>query len=209
MADYCTAAQVKAHMQEAFGTSGSYDAELAALVTRASREIDRLTLRAPNAYAATSATRYFDGSGCGQLWIDEIASAPTSVSVAEAGQADDASGSGGSYTVWAASDYRLWPYDATQWGLPYTRLDIDRLYGTKSVWYAFPKAVKIVGAFGYSTAVPKDIEQAAIIQTARLFMRGKQGYMDNSAYDEAGRLTLREMDADLENIINMYKRVVV
>lgn len=209
MTDYCTAAQAKAHIVEAINSVTTYDALLASLVTRASRAVDHFTRREPNAYAAASVTRYFDGSGCDKLWIDELASAPTAVVVAETGDVDDAADSGGTYTTWATSDYLLWPYNATQYRLPYTRLDIDVRYGTKSVWYAYPKAVKITGAFGYSTSVPEEIEQATIIQVVRWFGRGKQLYMDNSAYDEVGRLTLRKLDPDVENLLLDFKRVIV
>ena len=61
----------------------------------------------------------------------------------------------------------LWPYNALDNGEPYTRLVIDNLNGSKSVWYEYPKSVKIVGKFGYSAAPPDDVVQATIIQAAR------------------------------------------
>src|SRR5512138_392139 len=111
--DYCTVAEIKAMMQD--NTWGAtYDAILAILATRASRALDRFVGRANGAfYVTVDSTKYFDGSGGREQWIDELAATPTSVAVAETGALT-------TYTTWAATDYILWPYSST----PYLRLDV-------------------------------------------------------------------------------------
>lgn len=206
--DYCTAAEVKAAMPDG-SWSTTYDTLLALIVTRASRAIDRYTMRAPGAfYVSADVTQYFDGNGTTKLRIGELAAAPTSVAVAETGIVDGAAGTGGSYTTWSASDYLLWPYNAPNDNEPYRRLDINLLNGSQAVWYPFPKAVKIVGKFGYATTVPDDIKQAAIIQASRWFKRGQQAFQDTGAVQELGQLRYtQKLDPDVAALLGFLRRV--
>jgi hypothetical protein len=196
--DYCTNTEVKAVLPDG-NWSTTYDTLLTTLATRASRAIDRYLKRKPGAfYVNADVTLYFDGSGKRELWIAELAAAPTSVQVAETGDIKTPT-----LTTWAASDYVLWPYNALDNGMPYIRLDIDQLNGSKSIWPAYPKAVKIVGKFGYSTAMPDDVKQAACIQTARWLKRGQQAFQDTGAVVELGQLTYTQrLDPDLANLID-------
>lgn len=192
---YASITEVKAVMPDTpFGVT--YDAILTSLVERASRSVDRLLNREPGAFAVTSDTiRYFDGSGSSQLWIGELAIAPTTVEVAE-------SGDFGSYTIWSSSDFYLWPYNAVAQGIPFLRIDIDRLYGSKVYWPAYPKGIKITGHFGYSTDAPTDVKQATIIQTVRWFKRGQQAFRDVGAIMELGQLTYAQaIDPDIGLIV--------
>lgn len=178
-------------------TFGSgYDAALEALAKRASRAIDRYTNRKPGAfYVDADVTLYFDGSGDTKLWIGELAAAPTTVQVAETGVLT-------TLTTWESTDYLCWPYNALDDGQPYTRLDLDIYNGTKSTWYAYPKAIKIAGKFGYSATVPDDVKQAAIIQAVRWFKRGQQAYSDTGAIVELGQLTYtKALDPDVALMI--------
>lgn len=208
--DYCTAAEIKAVMPDG-NWGSSYDTLLATLATRASRAIDRFTGRKPGAFKVDAdVTQYFDGSDGPELWIGELAAAPTSVSVAEGGVVDSAAGTGGNYTAWAATDYLLWPYNALDEGQPYVRLDVDIHNGSKAFWHAYPKAVKIVGKFGYATSTPSDIAQAAIIQAARWFKRGQQAFRDTGAIVELGQLTYtRALDPDVAAMIEHLRRVAI
>lgn len=193
--DYCTTTEIKAIMPDTTFGSG-YDAALEALAKRASRAIDRYTNRKPGAfYVDADVTRYFDGSGKTELWIGELAAAPTTVQVAETGDL-------ASLTSWASTDYLCWPYNALDDGQPYQRLDIDTLNGTKSTWHGFPKAIKIAGKFGYSATVPHDVKQAAIIQAFRWFRRGQQAFSDTGAIVELGQLTYtKALDPDVALMI--------
>jgi len=195
--DYCTNTEIKAAMPDG-NWGSSYDTLLTALATRASRALDGLLKRMPGAfYVSADATYYFTGSGDAELWIGELAAAPTSVAVAESGDIT-------SYTAWAATDYHLWPYNALSEGMPYQRLDIDLLNGTKALWYAYPKAVKIVGKFGFSAAIPDEIKEAAIIQASRWFKRGQQAYADTGAITELGQLHYtKQIDPDIAAILDI------
>jgi hypothetical protein len=134
------------------------------------------------------------------------------VSVAETGDVDSSAGTGGDYTTWATSDFLLWPYNALAEGRPFQRLDIDQLNGSKSTWYSFPKAVKIVGKFGWATAVPDDIKQVAIIQAVRLFKRGQQAFQDVGGITELGQLQfVQKLDPDLSALFDVppYREVAI
>lgn len=203
MADYVNFQQIMDAMPDATWNS-SYEVILRALATRASRLIDAHLKREPGAFAvAADTTRYFTGDGCDELWIGELAAAPTSLAVAEAGILT-------AYTTWAATDYLLWPYNAIAEGKPYTRLDIDHWNGTKSSWYSYPKAVKIVGKFGFSTVVPDEIVEAAIIQAVRWFKRGQQAFQDTGAITQLAQLQyVKRLDPDVELILSAPKFQVV
>ncbi len=189
--DYCTIAEVKAAIpDETWGSK--YDVILPTLAKSASRLIDRHMGKKPGAfYVDADVTCYFDGSGTSELKIGELAAAPTSVAVSETGSLT-------AYTTWLATDYILYPLNALDAGRPYTKLVIDKLNGSKVVWYAYRKAVKIVGKFGFSTTVPDDLKQVAIIQTFRWWKRGQQAFQDTGAITELGQLTYtKALDPDL------------
>jgi hypothetical protein len=202
MTDYCDVADVTGMMPDTdFGNT--YHALMAALITRASRLIDKATGREDGAYEAATATiRYFDGSGGREMWVNEMAAAPTAVAVDEVGDF--------TYTAWASSDYLLWPYNAAAMGRPYQRLDIDQLNGDKVLWYRFPKSVKITAKWGYSTTVPEDIKQAVVIQVIRWFKRSQQSYQDAGAIVDLGQLRyVKQLDPDVQLIISHYMRTAV
>jgi hypothetical protein len=201
--DYVTVGEIKAALPDE-NWGNTYDTAMGRLVTAASRAIDRFTKREPGFwYVSADTTRYFDGSRCRELWIGYLAAAPTSLSVAESGDVDSSAGTGGTYTAWSASDYLLWPYNAIAEGRPYQRLDIDQLSGSKSAWYGFRKGVKIVGKFGWSTAVPSEIGQVALIQAMRWFKRGQQSFQDTGAIVELGQLTYaQQLDPDIAMMLD-------
>lgn len=209
MADYTDLTAVKLRLNDA-NLDSSYDDHLTALLTSASRLIDKYTKRHADAYKIPGdTTRYFDGSGTSELLIGEIAAAPTTVAVAESGQVDNSSGSGGDYTTWASTDFYMEPYNAVGLGIPFDTLVVDALYGTKSHWYKFRKGVKITAKFGYSETVPPEIEEATIIQVIYWFQRGKQGFNQNAASTRFGQMNYKGLDVDVERMIEHFIRGVV
>lgn len=209
--DYTIVAEVKAMMPDT-SWSTSYDSILTTIITRASRAIDLFTAREPGAYSVNAnTTRYYNGSGFREQWVDEIAEIST-VAVAETGVIDNASGSGGTYTTWATSDYLPWPYNAANERRPYLRLDLDQLNGSKQVWYHFPKAIKITGKFGYATTtnLPPEIVQTTIIQAIRWFKRGQQSFQDTGAIVELGQLRyVKTLDPDVAEMIAHFRKVTI
>jgi hypothetical protein len=201
--DYCTNTEIKAVMPDQTWST-TYDTLFTTLATRASRAIDRFTERKPGAYKVdTDVTLYFDGSGTDVLEIEELAAAPTSVAVAETGDLT-------SLTTWASTDYLLHPYNALDRYEPYTRLMVDYFNGLKAAWYAYPKAVKVVGKFGYTTATPDDVKQATIIQAVRWFKRGQQSFKDTGAIVELGQLQYTQaLDPDVAQLLKHLRRVTL
>lgn len=189
---YCDAAEIKAVMPDVpWGTS--YDTLLGTLATRASRLFDAAAGRQPGEFATGTAgtVRYFDGSGGSCLWVDEMSAAPQKVEVAETGNPTE-------LTTWATNDYIVWPYNNP----PYTKLEVELQYGTKSVWPAFRRAVKITAPWGFSASVPDDLKQGVITQVVRWFKRGQQGFQDAGAIEELGKLMyVKKLDPDIEMIL--------
>jgi len=156
MADYCTFAEVVAQMPESglsLAGSTDYVAGIAAQITAVSRLIDREVGKWDGFFSTTDTeTRFFDGCGESELWIDEFQS------ISELAVSENGSLSSSDYTVWSTSDYVEWPYNST----PIMRLDIDTLNGSKSWFHPYRKGIKVTGVSGYSATPPQDINQACI-----------------------------------------------
>lgn len=210
--DYTTVTEVKAMMPDT-SWSTSYDALLTTIITRASRAIDLFTGREPGAYSVNAnTTRYYNGSGNRGLWIDELADVPSTVAVAETGVIDNVSGTGGTYTAYAVTDYYLWPYNTVAERRPFLRLELDQFNGSKYSWHAFRRGIKITGKFGYSTttSLPPEIVQTTIIQAARWFKRGQQAFQDTGAIVELGQLRyVKTLDPDVAEMIMHFRRVTI
>lgn len=196
--DYATKTEFKAELIDTTWGVG-YDAFIDLLLPAASRLIDRFLGRAPGDFKVTAdETRYFTGSGVSELWIDEIAVAPTSVAM-------DLVGDQVTYTLLDAANYQEWPRNAAQKGIPFYRLDIPVLTNpTYYTWYSTPDSIKVIGKWGYSVAIPNLIKRATLIQTVRWFKRAQQAYQDVGAITSLGQLTyVQKLDPDMENIINL------
>lgn len=188
-ADYTTAGAIRALLPDvSWGTT--YDAALSTLITRASRLVDSYLGRAPGAFAASEdAVQTFRGDGTGELWIGELAAAPTLVEVKPPG---------GSYTAWDAADYDTYPYTAPAWG-PIVRLD-----SLREGWPDTPRGVRITGRWGFSTTVPEEVAEAVTIQTVRWFKRGQQAYADVGAITELGQLRyVKALDPDVQVLLDL------
>lgn len=186
----------------------TYDDLLESMIDVASREIDLFLRREPGAFAvSTDSVRYFDGRKGLLLWVDEIAAVPTTVAVAESALADNANGTGGTYTTWAVTDYFMFPQNAIVKGMPYHGLEINVQTGSKSTWYpGFQRVIKITGKFGFSTTVPPEIKKAAEIQTVRYFKRAQQAFADAGVITELGQMTyVKTLDPDVQAIISTEK----
>jgi hypothetical protein len=195
--DYITLDDLKTNMADS-GLDGvaDYDVVMDALITRASRMIDRLTGREPGAFAVTAdTTRYFTPTCPTEVWIGELAAAPTTVSMSQTGSLTD-------HTDLASTDYILWPYNAALEGRPYRRIDLDTLNGDYGVYYQFPKSIKVVGKFGYAESAPEEVVQATLVQAMRWFKRAQQGFADTGAIIELAQLRyVDKLDRDIVAIL--------
>ncbi|MGW8177398.1 MAG: hypothetical protein ACWGQW_01160 [bacterium] len=205
--DYTTVDDVKVLILADTRLGVEVEPTLGRLITVYSRAVDSHLNRRPGAFAvSTDSTQYFNGSGGLSQYIGEIAALPTTVAVAETGQVDNAEGSGGSYTTWTASDYYPWPMNALADGMPYSYLEIDRMNGSKSIWFRWPRSVKVTAKFGFSTSVPDEIRMATEIMVVRAFKRASQAYADAGAVTELARLTyVKKMDPDVVNMLELDK----
>ena len=206
MADYVTVSEIKADIPDSplFDvTDSTYDSVLGNMVTAASRLIDRYVGGWDNFFYPTTddQTRYFDGSGEEQQYIDPMVSL-TSVAVSESGGRAVSD-----YTTWTNdTDFFVSPYNYASIGMPIMSLVIDNDAGSKGTWGTTRKGVKVTGVFGWSATPPADIEQACKIQAVRWFMRAKQGYQDAGANQNLGEMYyMKELDPDVKTILQRYK----
>lgn len=202
MANYCTQKEVITTIKTAGGvvTEQGHKIFISRAITAYSRTIDKSTGRDDNAYIAPAASiRYFDGEGEQELLVDDMAAAPTEVAIAEAGDITD-------YTIWAATDYLVYPFNKT----PYTSLVVDRLNGTKSFWNPYRKSVKITAQWGYSLTVPDQIKNACIVQVILTLKRAQKSYQDDGAVLEKGSATkFFKLDPEVEKMLAGLVKVAV
>lgn len=189
MADYCTAAQVKAAGR--LNISGAtYDTELAALVTAASRWIDRATWGLDNAFAASgNVARYYDVSAINGriLHLD----APL-LSVASLTNGDG--------NTIASGSYLLTPRNSTY----YWDIGLKSAYSWTFVIDGF---VTVTGVWGFSTAVPDPIREATAMLAGWMFKRFQAALQDNAASPELGQLVYGEaIPKQVLALIRPYKR---
>lgn len=196
--DYCTSEEVADHLiEDGLIDADKYEALLADLITRASRLIDAWFGKAEGYWHAdaTPVERFYDGNGAIEFFPDHMAAAPTEVAVAEAGDLTD-------YTVWATTDYILYPLNAIAEGRPYRSILIDKLNGTKTLWYRYPSSVKITSRWGWGIELPAPIAEACIVQTVRWFKRGQQAFQDAGAVTDLTQLRyLKKIDPEVELIM--------
>jgi hypothetical protein len=142
-------------------------------------------------------TRYFDGSGEKEIWIDPLVTL-TSVAVDESDS--------GTFTTWTKdTDFIVWPYNYTGIGKPIQRLDVKRS-GSKGVWYSFQANVRVIGVFGYSAEPPDTIVTACKIQTSRWFHRAKGGFEDSQASAAIGQMFYtQQLDPDIKLLLQPYR----
>lgn len=190
MADYATVAEVKTSLSDAMPSSETqYDSLLAALVTRASRYVDSITGRQPDAYAASaSSARRFNGNNKQQLLIDEAAV----ITLVES--SDDG---GGNWATWNSADWHVVPY-ATP---PHWAIGVEPM-GARGYFPKGSRNVRVTAIWGYSTAVPALITQCAIIQTVRWFKRGQSAFGDAFANADLGGLQfVKGIDPDIQTML--------
>lgn len=205
MAGYVSASEIRSVMPDAaWGTA--YDAALETLAERASRLVDRYLHRAPGAFAAaTDTTRSYVGTGELAVWIDELAAAPTSVEIERLAQS-------GVYDEVDSDNYSMWPENALEEGMPYTRINMNLYSSTILFWPATTQKIRIVGKFGFSTTAPEEIKQAVTIQTVRWLKRGQNSFADSAAVPELQMIRhTSRLDPEVEEILSLphLQRVVV
>lgn len=184
-------------------TDATYTTALTNFIAVASLLVDNYVGRWSGFFVATTddQTRWFDGPDAstdapGFLRIDECTSV-TSVSIAEDGDPTD-------LTATATDDYFLWPHNYGNLSVPIRALILDRLNGDYADWPPYPKAVKVVGKFGYSAAAPVNIKLAVCMQVVRWLKRFQAAMQTANAIPELGTLTYSQLDPDIQELIRPY-----
>lgn len=126
------------------------DQWLAGAIAEASRQIRTAT--GGRQFHPTVETRYFDGRGCAQLWVNDLLSI-TSLKFDEDGDRTYEE-------TLATTDYYLWPDNRT----PYRRIDIDP-NGDYTAFPAGRRSVQIVGTWGYEDRKVALIGSAGVTAT--------------------------------------------
>lgn len=210
MADYCDLQDIKTQLVDTLGgtTDTQYDAQLAALITSASRAIDGY-VGVEDDYFHISAkdhgstdgsqTRYFDGTGDYSIRIDDYVDI-VSLQVSYGGGVASSD-----YTTISSSDYFMQPYNAQSKRKPYNTIEIDAYNSSVEPFARYKKSVKITAMFGYSLTPPDDVTQACITMVVRYFMRAKSAFQDAGANPTMGQMFyVRELDPDVKTLLHKY-----
>lgn len=177
------------------------DVMLEGIIEAISRSIDNKCNR--RFWIDTSAqARYYTAQGVDYIFVDDIASADSDVTVAI-----DTNGDGTVDNTFSASDFHLLPYSANSDGLPYQKIETST-----PGQYLFPvgirKGVKVTAKFGWP-AVPGPITQACLLQAERLYKRFATP-LGSESMTALGRMTLTipKLDPDVELLISRYIKPV-
>jgi len=179
MGDYVTIPEVKEQLAD---LGSEYDPFLAKLISRASRDVDRLTRQFFDLQSAV--TRLFDGSGSRTLFLpwNWPLVAITTLQVA-------AGGTGGSMTVVPSSDYFLEPADRSS-NDPARWLELtDRPTAGVGIFTSGKRTVSIAGDWGRS-AVPDEIKEVCL----ELVIRGWRNRGSGDSEDMGLQGALQGMD---------------
>lgn len=192
---YQTLEQMKLRLEIA---NDKFDSTLEAQIEVASRYIDGLCDRF--FYASGATTVYFDVS-------NNSHSLPLTVDLLTITElATDITGFRDYNTIWAITDYDLLPTEAPLRGRPFTEIRRTPL----GFWW-FPRgtrSVKLTGTFGWP-AVPKPIQEACALETARLFKRKTAPFGKIGSPAVGGGMhmsSIIKIDPDIEQLIGQYIR---
>ncbi len=190
---YCTLAELKASLNI---TDAVDDTALEAAITAASRMIDDYTERFfyVNGSVGSPVTRYYTALDPYTINIDDI------TTVSEVATDDNFDFTYG--TVFTTSDFMVEPINNPIKGFPYSRL---LAIGSYIFPYQLPQAVRVKGVWGF-TAVPAEVNMAALIQSSRLFGR-RQSPFGIAGSPEMGTVRLySRLDADVEVLLRPFRK---
>lgn len=198
---YCTSTDIIVDMPDSplySSTDAAYGTALDGMIASASRLIDEEVGRWPGYYYPTTdaETRYFDGDGSDEAYIDECLTL-TTLAVSEDGYRGASD-----YTTWTLNtDYFVHPYNYSAYSQPITKIIVEP-NGNKAGFLNAKKIIKVTGIFGYSLTPPDYIKRATMIQAVRWYMRAKQAYQDRNATSELGQYVYgKGLDPDIAELI--------
>lgn len=190
---YCTLAEIKASLNI---TDSVDDTALESAVTAASRMIDDYTERFfyVNGSVGSPVTRYYTALDPYTINIDDI------TTVSEVATDDNFDRTFG--TVWSTTDYMVEPINNPIKSWPYNRV---LAIGSYIFPYQLPQSVRVKGVWGFS-AIPAEVNMAALIQSSRLFGR-RQSPFGIAGSPDLGTVRLySRLDADVEVLLRPYRK---
>lgn len=198
--DYVTVAQLKAQLRVADSVD---DAEAGIAVTAASRAIDSNAGRQFGLTGSAVARRYtYDGMSIDGRPAIEIDDLMTTVGLVLALD----TGTEGTFTgaMTLGTDFDLWPYNAAADGRPWTHLVLRR---APANWFPYwAGAIRVTGNWGWTT-VPTVVVQAALIQSARFFVRRDSAYGVSGSPELGSEVRLlARLDPDVAVMLASVKR---
>lgn len=192
--DYTTLALLKSRMGGLNGSS-SYDTELSAAITAASRMIDDYCQRR---FDSSVDTRIFEPQDPYLCPTDDIVSI-TTLKV-------DFSGQGVYSVAWTAGQYQLLPVNplSTVEDYPYTAIRaLAGKWFPPQLPFGQAETVQIVGTFGWS-AVPAAVAQACLVLAQDLF-KAREAAFGVTSYGDFGPMRLRANPL-AEILLKPYRR---
>jgi len=192
---YTDLATFKARFYPAGITDTTDDTVIENVIEAVSRQIDNYTGR--RFYVtASDETRYFSAEHSEYLDAGDVVSITT--------LATDEDNDRVYEHTWATTDYDLLPFNASLDSKPYTRLELTPLGN-----YSFPsgpKAVKIVGKWGYP-AVPDAINEACCIQSLRIFKRKDAPFGVTGSAEMGQLMVIPRLDPDVKMLLDPYRKM--
>ncbi|MBU6346284.1 MAG: phage gp6-like head-tail connector protein [Cyanobacteria bacterium REEB494] len=190
---YCTLAEIKASLNI---TDSVDDTALESAVTAASRMIDDYTERFfyVNGSVGSPVTRYYTALDPYTINIDDI------TTVSEVATDDNFDRTFG--TVWSTTDYMVEPINNPIKSWPYNRV---LAIGSYIFPYQLPQSVRVKGVWGFS-AVPAEVNMAALIQSSRIFGRRQSPFGIAGSPDLGTVRLFSRLDADVEVLLRPYRK---
>lgn len=198
MADYTSATDVKTWGDI---TGSTFDLLLDTCVTAASRQIDQHCNRSFSTTAVSASARLYtavwdSGRKRYVVEIDDLSS------VTDLAVTIDTAGDGTFSTTVTVADLTKYPLNASAFGRPWTHLVLPQ----DATVVTTEGAVKVTARWGW-TAVPEVVEQAALIQAFRLFMRRSSWAGISGSPEMMGETRLlAKLDADVKVLLQPVVR---
>jgi hypothetical protein len=191
---YASLAQFKQRFAIA-STDAARDTDLELIIQAVSRAVDLACGRV--FYAGTPATvRYYTAQSFKNCFTDDF-SAVTAL-------ATDEDGDETYETTWAATDYRLMPFDKpADW--PYMWLAV-KPNGQHQFPARLPAGVKVTGTFGWA-AVPDMVREACLLQTNRLWERRGSPFGVLGANEFGAPTVIVKLDPDVVQLLQPFVRI--
>ena len=175
------------------------DALLELAIESSSRLIDGHCQR--HFYLTTSESRYFAADNSRNCVIDDVSG---SIAVATSSSIDNVYDQ-----TWASTDLQLEPLNRVSSGLTFP---ISKLLAVGD--YLFPvastgeTAVRVTATFGFGTAIPTAVQQAAVILSLRQFKRFDSP-LGAAGFGDVGIVFVRKIDPDIHAMLAPYRRNVI